>query len=261
MTMERKAIFHVQRLVNDAVAKGAKLLVGGEENKFVPNGNFYKPTLLVDVTNDMLIAQEETFGPVSVIMKFNDDDEAIKLANSTIYGLNGCVFVKSKSRAKKYIEGVRTGMMHVNDFTCYTNQGMPFGGVKASGYGRFAGVEGLRGCCLMKSVSTDKVPFIHTDFPRLLRYPVLPQSGDYIKEIIYLCFSEENLLKKWDNLRNIIIMSLFNGFKPPARMEEWFKDEPKSDDETTVNQGIVAAAADNDAVNSEDEVTLLPTEE
>merc|ERR1719276_852263 len=90
---------HVAELVDDAVANGAKVIIGGKVNTN-GNGHFYEPTLLVDVTNDMRIVQEEVFGPVMLVIKFSSDEEVIAMADDTDYGLAMSVFAAKRTRAE-----------------------------------------------------------------------------------------------------------------------------------------------------------------
>ncbi len=162
-------------LVNEAVRQGAKVLVGGKPNPAHPQGNFFQPTVLVNVTNEMKIAQEEVFGPVMTIIKVPGDDDAVALAmvNQCNYGLGSSVFSRDAARALRLGNGIKAGMTTINDFGVnYLVQALPFGGVKHSGFDRFAGPEGLKACCLMKSVVVDKISFVKTSIPAQLQYPV-----------------------------------------------------------------------------------------
>ena len=118
-------------------AEGAKVAVGGKRctKGACADGCFMEPTLLVDVTNDMRVAQEEIFGPVAVVIKFHSEDEVIAMANDSVYGLGGAVWTRDINRAIRVARGVETGRMWVN---CYNQlpAGMPFGGYKESGIGR-----------------------------------------------------------------------------------------------------------------------------
>lgn len=153
-----------QKLVDDAVSKGAKILAGGfipTENDPLSKGCFYPPTILADIPENALIAQEEIFGPIMAIFKVknNDDKEALRLANNCDFALSSCFFSSNELRA--YLNGsqLEAGMNSINDLEgcTYMNQSLPFGGYKKSGYDRFAGPEGLRGLCNIRSVCIDLV--------------------------------------------------------------------------------------------------------
>jgi betaine-aldehyde dehydrogenase len=120
---------------------GARLVTGGERPNFA-RGWFVAPTLFADVNNDMPIAREEIFGPVGVIIPYDgDDDEAIRVANDSPYGLAGAVFSNDAGRALAAAKKVRAGTLGVNSFAI--DPSLPFGGYKASGVGRENGPEGL----------------------------------------------------------------------------------------------------------------------
>ena len=146
---------HLEGLIKSAVKQGARLIHGGSRyyHPKYPQGHYFQPTLLADVTKDMEIAQEETFAPVALLMKVDSVDEAIEVANSTIYGLGGAVFGSDPKDVEKVINGVETVGMAVNDFAVFYVCQLPFGGTKGSGYGRFMGVEGLRALCNQKAYS------------------------------------------------------------------------------------------------------------
>jgi len=157
MTMPRQLEI-IQALVDDAVAKGARLLLGGRPRPEL-GGNFYPPTILVDVDHTMRIAREEQFGPVMVIMRVDSEAEAIARANDCPYGLGSSVFTRDRRRAERMARAIQAGMTTVNDFgLAYMIQSLPFGGVKISGFGKINGREGLRACCNEKAIVTDRVP-------------------------------------------------------------------------------------------------------
>lgn len=153
----------VHALVEDAVAKGAKLLTGGKLPAPGQVGQFYPPTVLLGVRRGMKIWEEEVFGPVMSITPFDTDDEAVALANDCDFGLGSNVFSGSQGRARAIAERLEAGMSSINDFaTTYMCQSLPFGGVKQSGFDRFAGIEGLRGLCVPKAVAEDSAPWLMT---------------------------------------------------------------------------------------------------
>lgn len=117
--------------------EGAKVIVGGERitSDGLDKGFFIQPTLLADVTNNMRVAQEEIFGPVAVIIKFKTEDEVIKMANDSVYGLGGAVWTRDLNRAIRVSRAVETGRMWVNTYNSIP-AGAPFGGYKKSGIGR-----------------------------------------------------------------------------------------------------------------------------
>jgi acyl-CoA reductase-like NAD-dependent aldehyde dehydrogenase len=125
----------LEQLISDATNRGAVCLVGGKRHvhPHYPQGHYFAPTLLVDVTPDMAIAQEETFAPICVMMKAGDVDDAIRIANSTNYGLGASVFGRSQRDLERVVGASKTGMVSVNDFAVYYAVQLPFGGVKGSG--------------------------------------------------------------------------------------------------------------------------------
>jgi acyl-CoA reductase-like NAD-dependent aldehyde dehydrogenase len=129
----------VDGLVRRAVAAGATLVTGGEK---VDPGYFYKPTLLAGVDPDSEIAQEEVFGPVLAVIPYDGDDDAVRIANNSIYGLSGGVYGADEQRALAVARRIRTGTMGINGGN-YFAPDAPFGGFKQSGIGREMGVAGL----------------------------------------------------------------------------------------------------------------------
>jgi acyl-CoA reductase-like NAD-dependent aldehyde dehydrogenase len=174
----------IEDLVDDAVAKGAKVLVGGGR-ALTGTGQYFAPTVLVDVTPDMRIMHEETFGPIMVISKVRDEREAIELANATEYGLNSSVFSRSSARAKRIADQLEAGGTCINGFgLTYMAQALPFGGIKGSGFGRLNGREGLRACTTQKAVLADRLP-VHLP---VKMYPVAPRDYAVTRSVIQLIY-------------------------------------------------------------------------
>ena len=147
----------VERHVNDAVAKGAKVLAGGRRNPAYP-GLYYEPTLLVNVNHDMEVMKDETFGPVIPIMKVRDEEEAIRLANDSPYGLAASIFTRNKEKGRALARRIEAGGICVNDcIVHFAVTELPMGGVKESGLGRRHGPEGIRKYCTQKSVVVDRL--------------------------------------------------------------------------------------------------------
>jgi aldehyde dehydrogenase (NAD+) len=122
--------------------EGARLVLGGGRPAGLDRGFFVEPTLFADVSNSMRIAQEEIFGPVLVVIPFDDDDDAVAIANDSVYGLSGGVMSSSEDRALAVARRIRTGTLGVNGGSWYAADS-PFGGYKASGIGRQGGLEGF----------------------------------------------------------------------------------------------------------------------
>lgn len=164
----------LEELVQDAVSKGARLLAGGSRyshHKY-PEGHYFQPTLLVDVTTEMKIANNEVFGPILVMMKANNTDHCIELANSAEFGLGGSVFGKDFNECNYVANNLKTGNVAINDFATFYVCQLPFGGIHGSGYGKFGGEEGLLGLCNAKSICYDTLPFVSTQIPPPLDYPI-----------------------------------------------------------------------------------------
>ncbi len=138
--IEQAALEKVERHVADAISKGAKLIAGGKPSTL--GGTFYEPTILSNVTNDMLITHEETFGPVAPIITFEDDEEAIRLANNSQFGLASYFYSRDIGRIWRAAEALEYGIVGVNS-GIISNEVGPFGGVKQSGLGREGSVYGM----------------------------------------------------------------------------------------------------------------------
>jgi acyl-CoA reductase-like NAD-dependent aldehyde dehydrogenase len=141
----------VERHVKDAVDKGARDLTGGKRGE--GPGNFFEPTVLVDVDHSMACMTEETFGPTLPIMKVRDEDEAIRLANDSPYGLDSSVFTKDVDKGERVARQIEAGATCVNDaLTNYLAQEAPFGGAKESGLGARHGAPGIRKYCRTQTI-------------------------------------------------------------------------------------------------------------
>jgi aldehyde dehydrogenase (NAD+) len=132
----------IQGMVQRAIDEGARAVVGGGIATQFDRGNWFQPTLLADVTNDMEIARDEVFGPVLVAIPFDDDDDAVRIANDSIFGLSGAVSAADRARALAVARRIRTGTMGINGGIWYAAD-VPFGGYKQSGIGREMGTTGF----------------------------------------------------------------------------------------------------------------------
>jgi succinate-semialdehyde dehydrogenase/glutarate-semialdehyde dehydrogenase len=147
--IDEAAVAKVEEHVQDAVAKGAKILCGG--GKHARGGRFYQPTVITQVSEDMLCMREETFGPLAPIVKFTDEAEVIRLANNTDYGLASYFYSRDIGRIFRVAEALEYGMVGVNT-GLISNEMAPFGGVKQSGLGREGSVYGMDDFMEMKYV-------------------------------------------------------------------------------------------------------------
>jgi acyl-CoA reductase-like NAD-dependent aldehyde dehydrogenase len=218
------AVDKVQRLVDDAVKRGATLLSGGKPGANNPSddegaaaangkaaaangrstrarasttttpttGQFYPPTVLTGVTRDMLIWREEVFGPVMMVVPWRDEDEAVALANDCEFGLGSSVFCGSTTAARRIAARLDAGMSSVNDFNAtYMCQSLPFGGVKQSGFGRFGGVEGLRALTIPKAVAEDRWPLLmRTTIPAPWLHPVGANAAPFARGLTAMFYGQ-----------------------------------------------------------------------
>ncbi|MAY87069.1 NAD-dependent succinate-semialdehyde dehydrogenase [Arenibacterium halophilum] len=141
------AIEKVKEHLEDATSKGAKLVAGGKPHEL--GGTFYEPTIVTGVTQDMMVAQDETFGPLAPLFKFETEDEVIEMANDTIFGLASYFYAKDLSRVYKVAEALEYGMVGINTGIISTEVA-PFGGVKQSGLGREGSHHGIEDYLEMK---------------------------------------------------------------------------------------------------------------
>lgn len=222
--MGPKQLLAYQRLVDDAVSKGAKVLSGG----YIPTvnnnpancpltGTFYPPTVLADVPENALIAQEEIFGPIMCIFKVhgNSDDEAVRMANNCDFALSSCAFSASYDRARQVASRLTAGMSAVNDLEgcTYMSQSLPFGGRNKSGYDRFAGPEGLRGLCMIRSVCEDRFPAIRNSIPPPMEYPATGIGPEFASGLINMFYGTSLM----ENLKGIYLLIKYSLIKGPGR--------------------------------------------
>jgi aldehyde dehydrogenase (NAD+) len=150
--ISKRQLERVLRYIELGKQEGATLLAGGSSRPDKGRGFFVEPTCFVDVRNDMRIAQEEIFGPVLVVIAFEDDEDAIRIANDSAYGLSGLVSSADVDRALRVANRIRTGSIGVNGGLCIAGD-LPFGGCKMSGIGREWGLEGFNGYLQSKVIA------------------------------------------------------------------------------------------------------------
>lgn len=151
--VDLKTVKHVQALVADAVAAGAKLATGGDADGVL------MPAHVVDgVTPAMKLFREESFGPVVAVVRAKDEDDAVALANDTEYGLSAAVFTRDIARGLRVARRIESGICHVNGPTVHDEAQMPFGGTKASGYGRFGGAAGIDAFTELRWITIETQP-------------------------------------------------------------------------------------------------------
>jgi acyl-CoA reductase-like NAD-dependent aldehyde dehydrogenase len=156
--IHQKQLAVVDAHVEDAVARGARVLCGGKRLTEL-GANFYAPTVLAEVSHEMRIMREETFGPVLPIMAVDSEDEAVRLANDSEFGLAASVWTSDRARGERLAKRIRAGTVMVNDVvTCFGISEAPHGGVKASGLGRTHGSFGLEEMVWVKYVDSDWLP-------------------------------------------------------------------------------------------------------
>ena len=151
--VDQKTVTHVNALIDDAVGKGATLLSGGKADSVL------MPATVVDgVTNAMALYRDESFGPVVAIIRAKDEADAIRLANDSEYGLSAAVFTRDTARGLRVARQIRSGMCHINGPTVHDEAQMPFGGVGASGYGRFGGKAGIDSFTELRWITIETQP-------------------------------------------------------------------------------------------------------
>ncbi|WP_222619099.1 aldehyde dehydrogenase family protein [Ornithinibacillus hominis] len=149
--INQSEVKRILKEIENSEAKGAKVVIGGQAE-----GNVLYPTILKDVTNDMPVAQNEMFGPVSSVIKAKDEQDAIRIANDSPYGLSGAVFSGDIHHGVKVAKQIETGMIHVNDQSVNEEAHVAFGGEKGSGVGRFGGEWAIEKFTTVKWISVQE---------------------------------------------------------------------------------------------------------
>jgi len=164
--VSKEQLATVEHYVQLGKEEGAELITGGKRAAVpgMEGGYYYTPTIFANVDNKMRIAQEEIFGPVVCVIKYNDDDEAVAIANDSIYGLAGGVFSSSIARAEGVARRIRTGTMWINNYHVFAEY-CPFGGYKQSGVGRELGKWGLEEYTQIKRIHVPAFSDRNTNFP------------------------------------------------------------------------------------------------
>jgi len=149
-----EAAKRIAAMVEDALAKGAKVTTGATK----VDGSIMQPALIDGATSDMKVYQEESFGPIVSVLRADSDDEAVKLANDSEYGLSAAVFSRDISRAMAVASRIQSGICHINSSTVADEAQMPFGGVKGSGIGRFGGKAGVNEFTDLRWITIQNTP-------------------------------------------------------------------------------------------------------
>ena len=180
-----KQIDVVEEHVRDAAARGAQILTGGRRTPHL-KGRFFEPTVLTGVDHSMQIMREETFGPVLPIMRVKDEQEALRLANDSRYGLNASVWTSDKAKGERLAAQVEAGSVCVNDvITSFAVTDAPFGGAKESGSGRRHGVPGIRRFCSEQTIVIDRFGLKR----EVIWYPYTAQGERLLLRLLSTLFS------------------------------------------------------------------------
>jgi acyl-CoA reductase-like NAD-dependent aldehyde dehydrogenase len=185
--------------IDEAVRQGAKIVVGGRRNPNYP-GLYYEPTVLVDVTHDMRVMKEETFGPVIPIMKVRDAAEALHLANDSPYGLGASIFCRDRSAGATLADQIEAGSVCVNDsLVNFIIPDTAMGGIKESGFGYRHGAEGIRKYCRQKSIVTDRLG-LKQEFPW---YPASAKKARQLRHLLRL-LCRSGWRNKWTAFKGLL---------------------------------------------------------
>jgi acyl-CoA reductase-like NAD-dependent aldehyde dehydrogenase len=168
--------------VDEAVAQGAKVLTGGRRHPVLP-GYYYEPTVLVDIDHSMNVMSEETFGPIVPVVKVNDAEDALRLANDSRYGLGASIFSRDKAAAWQLAQRMQSGSVCINDsLVNYIIPDAPMGGSKESGFGYRHGAEGIRKFCQQKTIVVDQFG-LKEEFPW---YPATTKKERQLRHLLNL---------------------------------------------------------------------------
>ncbi len=182
-----KQIETVEAHVADARERGAQVLTGGKLDEILP-GRFYQPTVLTGVDHSMKVMTEETFGPVLPIMRVKNADEALRLANDTVYGLNASVWTRDKAKGERLSAQVEAGITCVNDVIAgFGITDAPSGGLKESGIGKRHGAEGIRRFCHQQVIVTDRFGLKS----EVMWYPYTATTERWFSRVVGAMFSSK----------------------------------------------------------------------
>jgi succinate-semialdehyde dehydrogenase/glutarate-semialdehyde dehydrogenase len=191
-----KQIEVAEKLISDAVGKGAELVCGGKKKE--GPGQFFEPTVLANCNHAMNVMREETFGPIVAMQKVSTDDEAVRLANESHLGLNAYVFTRDRAKGKVLAERIEAGSVVVNDiFINYAATEAPFGGVKQSGFGRIHGEDALRDMAEVRHVNIDRFP-LPTNNP--MAFPYSAKTYGSLSKMLRVLFSGRGIVQRISEL-------------------------------------------------------------